>query len=91
MDRNGSIPRRNLSSTASSLTHLYNPTDDSMTVGPGIYDNYKGQVNDYGETIVYKRDCGQLVPKTATTPKTDWCDGSATRSSKTKKKEASQK
>ena len=63
----------------------HNLTDDSMTTGPGIYDNYKRQVNSYGETSVYKRDCGQLVPKPVTTPKTDWCDGSAVRSVKTKK------
>jgi hypothetical protein len=57
-------------------THLkfsrtYNPDDESMTSGPGIYDNYKFQVNTHGETSVYKRDCGQLVPKPAVTPKTD--------------------
>ena len=39
---------------------------------PGIYDNYKCQVNDYGETRVYKRDCGHLVPKSVDTSKTDW-------------------
>ena len=35
------------------FAHVHNP-DDSMTVGPDIYDNYKRQVNAYGETIVYK-------------------------------------
>ena len=63
----------------------HNPTDDSMAAGPDIYDNYKCQVNVYGETSVYKRDCGQLVPKPVVTPKTDWSDGSAARSVKTKK------
>ena len=71
-------------STASSLVHT-TPPDDIMAAGPDIYDNYKRQVNSYGETSVYKRDCGQLVPKPVTTPKTDWCDGSATTSVKTKK------
>ena len=63
----------------------HNPTDDSMAAGPDIYDNYKCQVNVYGETSVYKRDCGQLVPKPVVTSKTDWSDGSAARSVKTKK------
>ena len=44
-----------------SLTH--NPTIDIMTTDPDIYDNYKSQVNAYGETSVYKSDCGQFVPK----------------------------
>ena len=44
------------------------------------------QVNDYGETSVYKCDCGQLVPKVEDTPKTDWRDGSTARSAKTKSK-----
>ena len=41
----------------------HNPDDERMTTGPGIYDNFKRQVNTYGETNVYKRDCGELVPK----------------------------
>jgi hypothetical protein len=45
--------------------------DDSMAAGLGIYDNYNRQVNAYGETSVYKRDCGQLVPKPVSMPKTD--------------------
>ena len=49
----------------------HSPDDESMTAGPGIYDNYKRQVNAYGETSVYKRDCGQLVPKPAVANKTD--------------------
>ena len=49
----------------------HNPDDDNMTAGPGIYDNYKRQVNAYGETSVYKRDCGQLVPKPVVATKTD--------------------
>ena len=53
------------------FARTHNPTDDIMTTGPDIYDNYKCQVNAYGETRVYKRDCGQLVPKPADTPKTD--------------------
>jgi hypothetical protein len=48
-----------------------NPDDESMVAGPGIYDNYKRQVNSYGETSVYKRDCGQLVPKPVVVNKTD--------------------
>jgi hypothetical protein len=30
----------------------HNPDDESMDEGPGIYDNYKSQVNAYGETSV---------------------------------------
>jgi hypothetical protein len=56
-----------------------------MAAGPGIYDNYKCQVNAYGETSVYKCDCGQLVPKAAVVNKTDWLEGSAVRTDKTKK------
>ncbi len=37
------------------FAHAYNPTDDSMEAGPGIYDNYKSQVNVYDETSVYTR------------------------------------
>jgi hypothetical protein len=65
-----------------------------MDAGPGIY-NYKHQVNayettsrvppNYGETSVYKRDCGQLVPNTAVVNKTDWREGSAHRVDKPKK------
>ena len=55
-----------------------------MVAGPGIYDNYKRQVNAYVETSVYKCDCGQLVPNPTATPKTDWCDGSAVRSDEPK-------
>jgi hypothetical protein len=36
----------------------HNPDDESMEAGPGIYDNYEGQVNVYGETSVHKRDYG---------------------------------
>jgi len=36
-------------------------TQLQMASGPGIYDNYKLQVNSYGETSVFNRDCGQLV------------------------------
>ena len=43
------------------FAHTHNPTDDSMAAGPGIYDNYKNLVNSYGETSVYKCDCGQVV------------------------------
>ena len=46
-------------------------TDDSMEAGPGIYDNYRRQVNSYVETNVYKRDCVQLAPKAAPEPRTD--------------------
>ena len=67
------------------FARAHNPTDDSMEGGPGIYDNYNHQVNAYGETSVYKSDCGQLVPKSVVTPMTVWYDGSAVRSAKTKK------
>ena len=40
----------------------HNPTDDNMTTDPTIYDNYKRQVNSYGETSVYKRDFGLPFP-----------------------------
>ncbi len=69
------------------FTRGHNPTDENMEAGPGIYDNYKHQVNTYDETSVYKRDCGQLVPKSADTPKTDCRDGRVVRSVKTKKQE----
>jgi hypothetical protein len=71
------------------FARAHNPTDDNMEVGPVIYDNYKSQVNGYGETNIYKSDYGQLVPNPVATSKTDWRDGSAVRSVKTKK-EASQ-
>ena len=53
------------------FARAHSPMDDSMETGPDIYDNYKHQVNVYGETSVYKRDCGQLVPKPVATSKTD--------------------
>ena len=62
-----------------------NSDDENMTGGPDIYDNYKRQVNTYGETSVYKRDCAQLVPKLATETKTDCREGSAVRATKPKK------
>ena len=68
------------------FARAHNHTDDKMVTGPVIYDNYKRQVIAYGETIVYKRDCGHLVPKTAATSKTDWCNRRAEKSVKTKKK-----
>jgi hypothetical protein len=61
-----------------------------MAAGPCIYDNYKCQVNAYGETSVYKHDCGQLVPKPAVENKTDWRDGSAARAAKPKKQVSQQ-
>ena len=67
------------------FTRSHNPDDESMTTGPDIYDNYKRQVNAYGETSVYKRDCGHLVPKPADATKTDWREGSSVRVDKTKK------
>ena len=60
-------------------------TQLQMASGPGIYDNYKLQVNSYGETSVFNRDCGQLVPKPAAASKTNWLDGSADSASKPKK------
>ena len=59
----GSVAQRSSSSTANLLAHTNWATDNSMHVGPGIYNDYKRQVNAYGETSVYKRDCGQLVPR----------------------------
>ena len=56
-----------------------------MAAGPGIYDNYKRQVNAYGETSVYKRDYGQLVPKPVAATKTDWREGSAVRADQPQK------
>jgi hypothetical protein len=41
--------------------------------------------SDSGETSVYNRDCGQLVPKPAAASKTNWLDGSADSASKPKK------
>ena len=38
------------------FAHTHNPVDDTMSAGPVIYDNYKRQVNAYGETRVYHRD-----------------------------------
>jgi hypothetical protein len=67
------------------FARAHNPDDESMAAGPGIYDNYKRQVNAYGETSVYKRDCGQLVPKPAASTKIDWREGSAARAAKPKK------
>ena len=67
------------------FAHAHNPDDESMATGPGIYDNYKRKVNTYGETSVYKRDCGQLVPKPVAATKTDWCEGSDVRAAKPKK------
>ena len=62
----------------------HNPDDENMTSGPVIYDNYKRLVNTYGETSVYKRDCGQLVPKPVVATKTDWCEGIVVRDAKPK-------
>jgi hypothetical protein len=67
------------------FARTHNPDDESTVAGPGIYDNYKRQVNSYGETSVYKRDCGQLVPKPVVVNKTDWRDDSADRTAKSKK------
>jgi hypothetical protein len=53
------------------FAHAHNPDDGSIVPGPGIYDNYKRQVNAYGETSVYKRVCGHLVPKPDVVNKTD--------------------
>jgi hypothetical protein len=33
------------------FTREHNPDDESIVAGPGIYDNYKRQVNDYGEQV----------------------------------------
>jgi hypothetical protein len=68
------------------FARAHNPDDESMAAGPGIYDNYKHQVNAYGETSVYKRDCGHLTPKPTVANKTDWRDGIAVRTAKPKKR-----
>jgi hypothetical protein len=48
------------------FARTHNPDDDSMTSGPGIYDNYKRQLNVYqGETSVYNRDHGHFYLRTA--------------------------
>jgi hypothetical protein len=57
------------------FVHTHNRDHANMSAGPDIYDNYKRQVNAYGETRVYKRVSGQLVPKPAGAPKTDWREG----------------
>ena len=67
------------------FARAHNPTDDNMAAGPDIFDNYRRQVNAYGETSVYKCDCVQLVPKPAPVPETDCRDGSTARSTKTRK------
>jgi hypothetical protein len=72
------------------FARTHNPEDESMVTGPVIYDNYKRQVNAYGETSVYKRDCGQLVPKQAVANKTDCREGISGRSAKPKKQVSQQ-
>jgi hypothetical protein len=67
------------------FARTHNPDDESMDAGPGIYDNYKRQVNAYGETSVYKCDGGQLVPKSAAPTKIDCREDSAARDAKPKK------
>jgi hypothetical protein len=67
------------------FAHPHNPDDEIMSAGPDIYDNYKHQVNAYGETSVYKRDCGQLVPEPAATTKVDCREGTTIRVTKPKK------
>ncbi len=54
LDRNGSILPYSSSSTSNSRAHI--PDDESMAAGPGIYDNYKRQVNAYGEIVRYLRN-----------------------------------
>ena len=73
------------------FARAHNPTDDSMAAGPGIYDPYRRQVNAYGQISVYKRECSQLVPPKAALPaKTDWREGSAAKSAKSKKQQLQQ-
>jgi hypothetical protein len=38
------------------FARAHNPDDESMATGPGIYDNYKRQVNAYGEIVRYLRN-----------------------------------
>jgi hypothetical protein len=57
----------------------FEPSDD------GIYDNYKRQVNSFGETSGCKRDSGHLVPKSVASTKTDWREGSVPRAAKPRK------
>ena len=50
------------------------PTVEPVALKPSvdeIYDINKRQVNSFGETSGYKRDSGQLVPKTVASTKTD--------------------
>ena len=62
-----------------------NPDDESLDVGPGIFNLFKRQVNAYGELAAYKRDCGKLVPKSLVQVKTDWRAGIAARTAKPKR------
>ena len=62
-----------------------NPDDESLAVGPGIFNLFKRQVNAYGELAAYKRDCGKLVPKTVVQVKTDCRAGSVSRTAKPKR------
>ena len=62
----------------------FEPSDD------GIYDNYKRQVNAFGETSGYNRDSGQLIPKPVAATKTHWREGSAARAAKPKKQVSQQ-
>ena len=62
-----------------------NPDDDSLTVGPGIFNLFKRQVNAYGELAAYKHDCNKLVPKPVVQVKTNWRTGNDVRSAKPKK------
>jgi hypothetical protein len=63
------------------------PTVEPVALKPSvdeIYDINKRQVNSFGETIGYKRDSEQLVPKPVAATTTEWREGSATRSAKPK-------
>ena len=39
------------------FSRAHNPNDESMTSGPGIYENYKHQVNTYGSALTYADVC----------------------------------
>ena len=62
-----------------------NPELESIAAGPGIFNVFKRQVNDYGQFATYKSACSKLVPKAVAPPKTDWRSGSAASMAKPKR------
>jgi hypothetical protein len=49
-----------------------NPDLESIAPGPGIFNAFKRQVNDYGQLVTYKSAFSKFVPKPVTQSKTDW-------------------